>query len=419
MGRPAIRPGERGGVRPKQRGRTWFARVAWRDRDGKPHEYSVEAGSKGGCEDAADLRWSEIVALMDAAERPRELTLDAVAEQWFDRMERPRAKEKRYTHGAIAAYRSTWRSALSPMVGHIEVNTIERWECVEALRNLWRRKPGHEDPATGRWIPGEYLRDQEGALIPVTGLMPRSTLMRLLGFAADNGYRRDGINPLLGSQAPDRHEPEPRALIDDEADRLIARELARSTRHQRSNRDLHDAMVLLRYTGIRIGECLGLTWDRVLDLDGDNPRILIDRQLLERTMTLGPTKGKDRRSIALHPLAVCMLKYRREDSKWTESNHPVFATAQTGPGGRTGKVSWVRHSNLRRRWRESVEGTEWEWTHPHAMRATWVTKMERAFGLEDAAGMAGHSDGGATASRHYVDKGDVREVDPRGAFGGD
>lgn len=112
------------------------------------------------------------------------------------------------------------------------------------------------------------------------------------------------------------------------------------------------------------------------------------------------------RSGLLHERAVQALATRRSKAR-TDSEF-VFATRSGRP---------VTQANFRRALRDLVRGTELEWVHPHSFRARLATKAEAQHDLEAARDLLRHSENSASVTRrHYVERNNVRILDPRGLF---
>ncbi|QYJ03111.1 tyrosine-type recombinase/integrase [Nocardioides panacisoli] len=406
MARHAIPPGGVGDVRPVQvKDRLWRVRVRWRDDVGTYHRTTVKAMSKSECADLALARIAQERErlLRQQPATDRELTLDEVAERWFASLEGTRRRAS-----TIDQYRRTWRSALAPILGQDQINAITRARAQTVLHDeLFARHPGHRTP-DGTWQAGGHRLDEHGQRIPLRGDQPRNVLKLLLAFAADRGFRTDGHNPLEGTKPPEKAKPAPRALTDDEADRLIDMALHwHHTGHGASDVLWH-GLVLMRYTGVRIGELLALTWHDI-DLDAAVPAITVRHNLAEdgRTdgMQLGPTKSGTIHVIALHERAVDVLAERRQTSGASADGF-VFATRTGCP---------VTHANFRRMLRDRVRGTDLEWVHPHTFRHTLGTKADRTLDLEAARDLLRHSDQAVTR-RHYVQDDGIHKLDPRALF---
>lgn len=401
MGRPAIPVGGTGEIRARQvKDRLWLARVRWRDDAGEYHRTTVEAASKRQCEDLVAKRVTEA---REAIRQPSvvDLSLDEIAARCFADMHRSRRRPS-----TVAQYEATWRGTLSPVLGHERINDLTRARVQQVLLNgLFARRKGRRAD-DGSWVPGAYRLDEHGQRIPLRGAQPRNVMRIVLRFAADRGYRADGINPLDGTETPERHTPAVRALTDEECERLV-------TMAERWHRNGHGAsdvlwhgLVLLRYTGLRVGELLALSWADV-DLQCDPPTITARHTVLEQRGTvggIGPTKGGTVDVIALHSEAAAALASRRVHVRAVDGF--VFAT-------RSGKP--VTQANFRRTLRDLVRGTDLAWVHPHTFRKTLATKAEAQLDLDAARDLLRHKDGVVTR-RHYVQRSDVRILDPRALF---
>lgn len=397
MGRPSIPPGGQGApsVKEVKRG-LWTTRLRWRDQGGAYHETVAE----GRTRELALAAIAERVAMardeIDAAtERHEATTFEDAAKQWLDDL----TAEGEVRGSTVRQYRDTWKGTLSPVFGTMLVNDATRADLQRGLRGLRRRDRN-----------GVHILDENGRTVPLVGRQPRAVLMMLLGWAVDEGIREDGINPLAGTRrrrgAKKRADAfGPRILTGAEWTRLHG--LAESsTRRQNATRHLPDVLVLLRWTGVRIGEALALRWEDV-DLGGDVPTVTICRTLVENGpgLNTGDTKGTEVRVIALHNDLVDMLEVRKSHatgSPW------VFANGRGGDRP-------VTTSNLRRRLRAAICGTDLSWVHPHTFRHSLATAASKALDDEAAADLLGHADSAVTKA-HYIRKDAALVLDPRNVF---
>lgn len=168
--------------------------------------------------------------------------------------------------------------------------------------------------------------------------------------------------------------------------------------------DLHDVVLLLLGTGMRIGEALALRWTD-LDLHADIPSVRVDATLVEprRDAATGHvfvaglhrqpmTKTGAARTIAWPGAVVKMLNRRRTRMTWHNHQDPVFAQ----PGG-----GWLWPNNVRTKLRGVVAGTALSGVSPHTLRRTVDTLVAHSAGLDAAREVLGHRDPSATV-RHYV-----------------
>ena len=99
------------------------------------------------------------------------------------------------------------------------------------------------------------------------------------------------------------------------------------------------ALVLIAATGLRKGECLALSWDRV-DLDAGALRVAATiARVAGRLVITEPKTDRARRTVPLSPAVVAMLRRHRTDQKaerlragnqWTDCGL-VFTTELGGP----------------------------------------------------------------------------------------
>jgi len=354
--------------------------LRWRDRRGAYHRTVVRnATTRTGAKDRLTERANLARASADAAPVR---TFDDAAKHWLKSLEEGETRES-----TRLEYRRAWRDHLSPAIGQLNIATAKRVHLVDALDTL-TRKDGK----------------------PLRGRQPHQVLHAVLEYAVDRGWR--DANPLAGRRRKRTRKPEPRALTKSEWTKLLELVEAKSSGHQRRNRDLFELLVVLRHTGVRIGEALGLQWGDLV-LEANPPRVTISRTLLPARegvpSHVGPTKSGKVLRIALADEVVDMLADRRERTRRKRKADFVFAT---DPAGRP-----MSAANARRRLREATKDTDLAWVHPHSLRHTLATEAAAAYGEAAAADLLGHSDSAVTR-RHYIADSEDILLDPRALTSG-
>ena len=136
--------------------------------------------------------------------------------------------------------------------------------------------------------------------------------------------------------------------------------------------DLHDVVLVLLGTGMRIGEALALEWAD-LDLDADIPHVRVAATMVEprreppaagiRSRAAPSTDDQDRCDphIALPGAAVEMLNRRRAGMMGRHDRQPVFAHAGGG---------WLWPNNVRTKLRGVAADTPW----PESARTRYVAR---------------------------------------------
>lgn len=156
--------------------------------------------------------------------------------------------------------------------------------------------------------------------------------------------------------------------------------------------DLADLVDMFIATGARTAEVLALRWSDI-DLDANPPTVSI-----HSTVVLGadgkvmvqdhPKTDSSRRTLLLPLFAGAMLTRRRVDSycEW------VFPSA-------AGTLRWPH--NLRRAWREALEGTPYVNVTPRSLRKAVATHLRDTAGVEIAKDQLGHASSIVTR-KHYI-----------------
>ena len=177
--------------------------------------------------------------------------------------------------------------------------------------------------------------------------------------------------------------------------------------------DLHDVVLVLLGTGMRIGEALALEWAD-LDLDADIPHVRVAATMVEprRDAATGQvfvaglhrqpmTKTGANRAIALPAAAVEMLNLRRAGMVGEHDRQPVFAHSGGG---------WLWPNNVRTKLRGVVADTPLVGVSPHTLRRTVGTLVAHGAGLDAARDVLGHRDPSVTARHYIADTGRVIDV---------
>jgi integrase len=254
-----------------------------------------------------------------------------------------------------------------------------------------------------------------------TTRVARSVLAQMFAMAV----RHDALtaNPMREVRRVPRRRRAVQALSVEQARDLLALTACHQSSVARDGRglglggarrtpDLHDVVLVLLGTGMRIGEALALEWAD-LDLHADIPYVRVAATLVEprRDAATGQvfvaglhrqpmTKTGATRTIALPCAAVEML-HRRRDPRRQHERQPVFAHAGGG---------WLWPNNARTKLRAVVAGTPMAGTSPHTLRRTVGTLVAHSEGLDAARDVLGHRDPSVTARHYIADTGRIVDV---------
>ena len=290
--------------RPRRDGRTYFGYIPGRGRIRLRSTTEREAVAEYG-----ELRGR--VAKGEKVASPR-LRFGEVVEAWFASDECPQVTSTR------KLYRAALDNELLPRLGHRKLADID----LDTLKSLIR---GWKDRGLSRSTVESYLCPARGAF--------------------DYAMRRGQVNGnpcnlLRGSDLPEKAKRRAHEWTDEE----IARLLAASERIGRARTSRHDYSPMLKlavYTGLRLGEVVGLEWGDV-DL-GDKPVIEIRRQFTRYGEVTAPKTRNSIRRVPLWPEAVAVLHEQRKRafaSGRAQANDPLFL-------GRNG--TRIAHRNIQRR----------------------------------------------------------------------
>jgi len=263
---------------------------------------------------------------------------------------------------------------------------ITRWEdCLIELRPSSRvRDLGYIaryiQPSFGHWQLGQvdHLSVQawvtglaRRGLAPATVRTASQLLSKIMAGAVRAGLIR--ANPCEGVRCPRIERREMRFLNPAEVHVLAA-----------SIDNRYRALVTLgAFSGLRMGELLGLQWERV-DLESGSIDVAEILTEADGHLFRGPPKTRaGRRSVPLPRVAVAALQ-EHFDSTEGSLGGPVFTSPEGGP---------VRLASWRRRyWKPAVEIARLVPLRPHDLRHTAVAMwIEAGASPKEVAARAGHA----------------------------
>lgn len=351
MPRKALAVGEHGAINLTQKApKLWQASCYVRDPDGKRRQVRREATTK----QAANK------ALQDAlADRPgftssgidRETRIRIVAEAWMAKIE-ARVEQGAVAPNTLRVYRSVWDNHIAAAVGELRVRDATVGRLDDFLM---------------------ALRAHRSASVTQTA---RTILSGVLGHAVRDGALAQ--NPIRDvSRIPGGREKEPRALTPQERERWLE---ALSEDYIALRHDVLDLTRFLLSTGVRIGECLAVTF---ADVDFAEATVRVDHGVTRVTghgLVRGKTKTRaGERTLALTPWTLQML----EDRLRMLGEGPIFPSTEG---------TWRDPSNTGRVFREARKRAGFDWLTTHSFRKTAATVMDQG-GLtaREIADHIGHS----------------------------
>lgn len=350
MGRPPLRVGAHGNIRTKQNGRTWIAATYLRDGDGRRREVRREGRSKSAAiqnlHDALDDRTG-----FSTSDITRESPIKQVAGLWLEKIAR-QVDSGELAANSLRVYESVYRGHIEHALGELRLReaTVARLDSFIVT-----------------------MRAHHGGSLTKTA---RTVLNGILGYAVRNGALP--ANPMREvSRVPGDAGRIPRAMTDAERAEWLQRldtDLL-AVRH-----DLPDITRFLLGTGVRLGECLGATFD---DVDLVERTLRIDHQVQRvkgKGLVRTRTKTQSSRRTLHMPGSVADMVERRLG---VLGDGPIF------PSGADG---WRDPSNTARVLREARERAGFGWVTSHVFRKTVATVLDEA-GLSTrvVADQLGHS----------------------------
>jgi integrase len=255
--------------------------------------------AKGETKAAAKAERAQLLARMHKGERVERstLTVSEVARLWLERAAGPQGRWAESTRERYDRFVRLYIDA-SPDPTARPIGTYKLRELTVDRVAAWSLA-------------------NEGTLAPATARMTLMVLNQVCRLAVRRGWLASNpVGKLERGEKPPRRPKEVAILHGD----LLARLLA----HAGPRRPLFE---FLAYTGLRIGEALGVTW---ADVDYENCVICVHRQLTRRRVH-GPLKTPaGKREVVLAPAITKLLRERWLASPFKAPHHLVFCN----PAGR-------------------------------------------------------------------------------------
>ena len=354
---------------PTKRRKTRYRGISYRTKADGSRSYAVYHAGRywpvhGGEQDAlvkqAELRGQ--TARGQAPVKPTRLTFAEVAEQWLESKHRLRP----YT---LLNYRSTLDRVLIPRFDGVKIGAITTDQIAGLIRDLERQGLA---PATIT----DYLK-------PLSGTLQYALRRRLIT-----------VNPcqlLTRDDRPRQREPKPDHIwSDDEIEALLAA-AQRLAAKPEARYDYTPLLRIALFTGLRLGELLGLTW---ADIDLDAAELHVRKQWTRLSEYAPPKTGAAVRRL---PLAPDLGKYLREQkiaSRFSQDHHPVFASKTGQP---------LAHRNATRRGFQAVAAEAGiQGVSFHSMRHAFASRMiSRGISSTILCKLMGH-ESSAITERRYI-----------------
>jgi integrase len=276
---------------------------------------------------AADAALDEIRQRKRKGEKvaPSKATIAELWRPWLDSQAqlRPRTRDR---------YRVAFECQIVPRLGRVRVSELTE-DHVALLISKMRSGLGVGRDDFGRLVErprSRRVRDEHGRWVdemlgPYSGWTIRATLTplsRLMGFCVRRGMAASNpVARLERGERPAVVRREMRILEAAEIDRFLAAALER----------YRPLLATAVFTGLRLGELLGLTW---ADVDFENGVVRVRKQLAKDGSRVEPKTPQGLRAVVLMPALGRVLRSVREQAFALGHAGPadfVFASMAGGP----------------------------------------------------------------------------------------
>lgn len=314
-------------------------------------------GSHGACRTLREAQTLKGEILKSIADKsyfnppPKQVTFEEFYEQWIT------AKSKTLKPGTLADYKQTFRLHILSNLGDKQLASItpdEVQACIDAI---------DDDNAATANKTYRYLRN-----------------------CLNNAVAKGAIE-----KTPCRGTIVPSAARDTELDILSLEEVQRVI--ETTNEPIHTLLAVLAYSGLRIGEALGLKWQ---DIDYGQQCIRVERTWTRYNTWSTPKSKSSRRAVPLPSTLATMLSDLFTASGQPSSDAVIFSHDKERP---------LDHSNVRREFNKSLEEAGIRHVRIHDLRHTYATNMLACgCSIKALQNALGHSSASVTLDTysHYI-----------------
>jgi integrase len=294
---------------------------------------------------------------------PANVTFADVAEQWY-------ASKHRLRPWTRKLYRAALDNELLPRFGHLRLATIDPDRVARFIREL-----------ESRGLTSSTITNY---VLPLSGTF---------AFAVRRGLANS--NPCALLTADDRPARRAKRKLHEWSDAEIGALLAASAEIGGRPASRYDYSPLLQtavYSGLRLGELLGLQWQ---DIDLEEALLHVRRQFTRTGELAEPKTRRAIRRVPLAPELVKLLAALKLKSKWSHDEAFVFASRNGGP---------LSHRNVQRRGFEAardVAGIDASVTFHDLRHAFASYAADRGVPLNVLSEVMGHTHVGIT-QRTYL-----------------
>jgi integrase len=363
MGRPPLELGTAGKVRVYPSGDRFRARTLYRDHDGRTRAVERFGNTRGAARQALAAAIRDRARHGDTATITPESRLEVVAEHWFVRV-----TEAGRSPSTLQVYRDRLDSQVIPALGNVRLRELSVGLVDRHLDSV-------------RINHGNAVAKQT-----------KSVLSGICGVATRHNALAS--NPCRDvSRISTKPQKAPRSLSTAEIHSLLG---FLATDEIACKYDLHDLVMLMVATGLRIGEAIGVTWSAVNLVEGT---VAVRGTLLRLKgagLVLKPTpkSPSGERVLQLPSWGTAMLQARADRVPGgPEGSEPVFATT---------RGTFQDPSNARRAMRIAFAAAGMEGVTSHVFRKTVATLMDDAgLSARQAADQLGHAKPSMTADVYY------------------
>jgi integrase len=261
--------------------------ISYRDSSGRQHWKTVD----GGLDDAKTAH-AALAVRKGRGERiePTRLTFEQAATRWLD--SKPRLRER-----TRIGYEGALRNHLLPALGRKKIHAISEDDLARLVREL-------EAKGLKPWT----IRGQ--CLTPASGIFR---------YAVRKGWRSD--NPVQNLEADEKPtiESRPKRILEESEIRALIEETPAKYR---------PVIRVAVFTGLRLGELLGLKWG---DVDLGRGVIRVRRQLTQLGDLAEPKTASAKREVVVFPDLARFLREHRLASPFSTDDDFVFATKEGTP----------------------------------------------------------------------------------------
>lgn len=355
-----------GSIYFEEKSKRWRAEIQWNDKNGETHRKSFSSQKKTVVKNKLDAFRKELL-ITDGNIKSKDITFEDYSEYWMTNIVKNKLKPSSYTRKDV-----TLNNQVYPYIGNIPINQITHEDIQGLVNTLSNNGLSYSTIKKAYEVVNECIKN----------------------YRIKNSIY---FNPCEGVTLPSSKQRSISNItfFNDKQIELIKKEAVRQYGTGKPVYRLGHAIIVLMYTGMRIGELLALTWD---DVDFDKKTISINKNAVVVKVDddkevhyklLNQNNAKTKSSDRIIPMSEIAMNSLKELKKINGDKKYIMST-QNGKQCSPRNINRMFHSILKQ---TGIVKEDEDMCGVHSLRHTFATMLfKNGCDVKVVSEILGHSD---------------------------